>query len=127
MSEANDLLRRALEAWDSKEEPYFERLHHVFEEIRTYLANQETAKDEPVAWGVFEGKLHDCFYSKEEAIEMAGYKGDHAVVAPLYANPQESKKPMTEEEIPYHENRDYPAFYLGIRFAEKHHGIGEKE
>ena len=43
MSEANELLRRALEAWGSKEEPYFERLHHVFEDIRTYLDNQETA------------------------------------------------------------------------------------
>jgi len=37
MTNTNDLLRRALAAYDHKEEPYFERLHHVFEEIRDYL------------------------------------------------------------------------------------------
>ena len=43
---------------------------------------------EPVAWGVFEGEnLHDFYTLREDAAQMAGYKGAHAVVAPLYTPP----------------------------------------
>jgi len=45
-------------------------------------------KDEPVAWGVFEGNLHDMFFTKEEAQEMAKLKGSHAEIRPLYTKPQ---------------------------------------
>ena len=40
---------------------------------------------EPVAWGVFEGNLHDMFFTEAEAVEMAQLKGTHAEVKPLYA------------------------------------------
>jgi hypothetical protein len=43
--------------------------------------------DEPVAWGVFEGNLHDMFFTQEEAQEMASLKGSHAEVRPLYTHP----------------------------------------
>ena len=80
MSNATELLRQALEAYDHKEEPYFERLHHAFEDIRTFLA----------------------------------------------AEP--ARKPMSEEEIQKHSIfwllYDQKSFVAGIRFAEKHHGIG---
>ena len=39
---------------------------------------------EPVAWGVFEGNLHDMFFIEAEAVEMAQLKGTHAEVKPLY-------------------------------------------
>jgi hypothetical protein len=39
---------------------------------------------EPVAWGVFEGNLHDMFFTEVEAVEMAQLKGNHAEVKPLY-------------------------------------------
>ena len=39
---------------------------------------------EPVAWGVFEGDLHDMFFTEAEAVEMAQLKGTHAEVKPLY-------------------------------------------
>ena len=39
---------------------------------------------DPVAWGVFEGTLHDMFFTQEEAQEMARLKGSHAKVNPLY-------------------------------------------
>jgi len=39
---------------------------------------------EPVAWGVFEGNLHDMFFTEAEAVEMAQLKGTHAEVKPLY-------------------------------------------
>jgi hypothetical protein len=42
---------------------------------------------EPVAWGVFEGNLHDMFFTQEEAREMAFLKGHHAEVQPLYTAP----------------------------------------
>ena len=42
---------------------------------------------EPVAWGVFEGNLHDMFFSQAEANHMACLKGAHAEVRPLYTTP----------------------------------------
>jgi hypothetical protein len=42
---------------------------------------------EPVAWGVFEGNLHDLFLTQAEAQEMAALKGSHAKVRPLYTAP----------------------------------------
>jgi len=42
---------------------------------------------EPVAWGVFEGNLHDLFLTQAEAQEMAELKGSHAKVQPLYTTP----------------------------------------
>jgi len=38
MSTATELLERAIDAYDDTEEPYFERLHQAFEDIRTYLS-----------------------------------------------------------------------------------------
>ena len=49
--------------------------------IKEALAQPEQA---PVAWGVFEGKLHDMFFTETEAVEMAQLKGTHAEVKPLY-------------------------------------------
>jgi hypothetical protein len=56
------------------------------------------AKDEPVAWGVLEGNLHDMFFSQEEAQEMADLKGTHAEVRPLYATPQRTWVGLTDDE-----------------------------
>jgi hypothetical protein len=52
----------------------------------------------PVAWGVFEGNLHDMFFSQEEAQKMADLKGTHAEVRPLYATPQRTWVGLTYEE-----------------------------
>jgi len=55
---------------------------------------------EPVAWGVFEGNLHDMFFSQKEAQEMADLKGIHAEVRPLYtAPPQRPWVGLTDEEM----------------------------
>jgi len=56
-------------------------------------------KQEPVAWGVFEGNLHDMFFTQSEAQEMANLKGTHAEVRPLYATPQRTWVGLTDEEI----------------------------
>jgi hypothetical protein len=55
--------------------------------------------DEPVAWGVFEGNLHDMFFTQSEAQEMAELKGTHAEVRPLYAAPQRTWVGLTNEEM----------------------------
>jgi hypothetical protein len=57
---------------------------------------------EPVAWGVFEGNLHDMFFSRTEADYMAYLKGAHAEVRPLYTTPPAAQRQwvgLTDEEI----------------------------
>jgi hypothetical protein len=57
---------------------------------------------EPVAWGVFEGNLHDIFFTQEEAQEMADLKGTHAEVRPLYtAAAQPKQEPWRESASDY--------------------------
>jgi hypothetical protein len=63
--------------------------------IKAALAQPE---QEPVAWGVFEGNLHDMFFTQLEAQEMAKLKGTHAEVRPLYAAPQRTWVGLTEAE-----------------------------
>ena len=53
---------------------------------------------EPVAWGVFEGNLHDMFFTEAEAVEMAQLKGNHAEVKPLYTAPQRTWVGLTANE-----------------------------
>ena len=65
------------------------------------LETVEIDLPEPVAWGVFEGNLHDMFFSQEEAQEMADLKGTHAEVRPLYATPQRTWIGLTKEERDY--------------------------
>jgi hypothetical protein len=70
-----------------------QRMAKRIEELEAMLESQE-----PVAWGVFEGNLHDMFFSQEEAQEMAELKGTHAEVRPLYATPQRTWAGLTYEE-----------------------------
>ena len=66
---------------------------------RTWVGLTEPAQQEPVAWGVFEGNLHDMFFTEAEAVEMAQLKGTHAEVKPLYTAPQRPWVGLTDEEI----------------------------
>ena len=61
------------------------------EAVKAQLKNQRTE-----VWGVFEGNLHDVFFSQEEAQEMAYLKGNHAEVRPL------SVRNDTIEEVAQH-------------------------
>jgi hypothetical protein len=61
--------------------------------LRTAIAEAE--KQKPVAWAVFEGwNAHDLYLPQEydEALKMAGYKGDHAEVKPLYTTPPAAQR-----------------------------------
>jgi hypothetical protein len=63
----------------------------------------QPAQQEPVAWAVFEGRnAHDLYLPQEydEALKMAGYKGDHAEVKPLYTTPPTAhRQPLTDDRI----------------------------
>ena len=59
---------------------------------------------------------------------------DRAFPIAVYFHPPKQMKPMTEEEIEeVSDRREFDklqggmreAFYFGVRFAERHHGIGE--
>ena len=128
MSEANELLRRALEVFD-----WMDVWNKTVEDIRTYLANQETTtKDEPVAWTNEEqlGYLKDPRYSIHPMAMWSKQLGDNVNI-PLYLHPQKPKNPMTEEECANLITQDYrmdeyfDAAVKLIRNAEKHHGIIE--
>ena len=88
-------------------------------------------EQEPVAWGVFEGNLHDMFFSPSEAQEMADLKGTHAEVRPLYTAPPQ-RQPLTDEEVIKlkMEGRDLEfvnmtALHRFARAIEASHGIKE--
>jgi hypothetical protein len=86
-------------------------------------------KQEPVAWGVFEGNLHDMFFSQAEAEHMALLKGSHAEVRPLYTNPpQRTWVGLTDEEI---DDFGYPHFVTNqlpsLRFVVRHLEVKLKE
>jgi hypothetical protein len=86
-----EAMKQALEALDAPSSPM---LRIIQEEAITSLrqAIEQAEKQEPVAWGVFEGNLHDMFFTQKDAKDMARLKGDHAEVKPLYATPQPQRE-----------------------------------
>ena len=103
MSKQIEALKLALEAletstdWDVSATGRQLKSMQAITALRTALAQTQ----EPVAWGVFEGNLHDMFFSPSEAQEMADLKGTHAEVRPLYTTP-----PQRE--------------FVGLTYEEKH-------
>ena len=104
-----------------------ERQDNAITAIKEALAQTQ----EPVAWGVFEGNLHDMFFSPSEAQEMADLKGTHAEVRPLYTAPPQ-RQPLTDEEVIKlkMEGRDLEfvnmtALHRFARAIEASHGIKE--
>ena len=71
----------------------------VWEAIYTIKKVLAQPQQEPVAWGVFEGNLHDMFFTEAEAVEMAQLKGNHAEVKPLYTAPHRTWVELTDDEI----------------------------
>jgi hypothetical protein len=91
----DEALRLALEALEGADE-----IDCDMRDAITAIKAALEAKDEPVAWGVFEGNLHDMFFSQEEAQEMAELKGTHAEVRPLYTTPpQRTWVGLTKNEV----------------------------
>ena len=71
---------------------------HFMNQAITAIKEALAQEQEPVAWGVFEGNLHDMFFTEAEAVEMAQLKGNHAEVKPLYTAPQRTWVGLTAKE-----------------------------
>jgi hypothetical protein len=102
------------------------RAQQAIPALRQAIAELES--QEPVAWGVFEGNLHDMFFSQEEAQEMADLKGTPAEVRPLYTHPpQRTWVGLTDDEhcdIWYKESLDWMEYGKAIeaKLKEKNNG-----
>ena len=90
----DEALKLALEALKTSMYPQQKQLQAITA-IKEALAQPA---QEPVAWGVFEGNLHDIFFTQAEAQKMAELKGSHAKVRPLYTATQPAQEPDTNEE-----------------------------
>ena len=76
---------------------------------------------EPVAWGVFEGgNLHDMFFTKEEADNMAHLKGSHAEVKPLTTPPAAQRQwvGLTDAEVMQTMSGDWTSQFYFARAIE---------
>jgi len=128
MSNAITLLKRALEALDTVSSVSIGK-SLLREQIQDFLAAEPEA--EPVAWGYKEdrsGEISACI--SRQSAEDAGTQGDYKI--PLYTRPEPARKPMTDDDAwnayikaieDDHRISGCGLFILGVRFAEKHHGI----
>ena len=125
MNNERALLRRTLEAWDEDDM----EISEIFKEIRMYL---EDWPDDvrPVAWwNGITPEMAESDYCIARLIRWVMCSGKTSeCFIPLYTRPAPERKPMTEEEIDDESLRldcFRLSFGLGVRSAEKHHGIGE--
>ena len=123
MSTATELLRRALDRIDW----VYPSDIALKDEIRTYLAAEPEA--EPVAWIHCQGEDYEELHTWSLTPECVSVGWTQY---PLYRHPpkpEPARKPMTDEEIIQGVTVDtsddfHAGYWAGIRFAEKHHGIG---
>ena len=140
-SNANELLSRALDELNWLESP------GIVGDIRAFLASEQEAEpfgrleadlSPPSGKGPFTN-VDDLMKAlrkdnEKEAEPVACVNTPLSMVYPEYnrhvlgARPEPSRKPMTEEEAielcPFTREEFKAGFLTGVRFAEKHHGIG---
>jgi hypothetical protein len=120
MSRERELLKRLLEICNAEDWDTDSNFDELLADIRAFVAS-ETEADVPVAW-LIPGAV---------TVDASLAKANGSMSAPLYTRPLPARKPMTSEEMvkQYEIDKEYfgesvmRAFYNGIRFAEKHHGI----
>ena len=147
MNKQIEALKLALSALDEVRQETFRLMRDgqtlysekkVWEAIYTIKKVLAQPEQEPVAWGVFEGNLHDIFFSPSEAQEMADLKGTHAEVRPLYTTPPQRKpqydktkmncfvQDLYDKKIQEGKHGQYEAmFHVVHRAIEAAHGIKE--
>jgi hypothetical protein len=129
MTTATGLLKRAIEELEIHGEV---STWDLIKEIRDFLDAEPEA--EPVAYLFDADSYCDHAPIKDELVQslpkgMLRQKIKN--VRPLYTRPEPARKPMTEDEVGEEILRNADewsrnfanGFVLGIRFAEKHHGI----
>jgi len=87
------------------------------------LREQDQSTDSnPIGYLLWDAGLGWWEFVEEEPVEYYDYKAVY-VCSP---RPEPARKPMTQEEIEKGFSQDwfYGSFVEGIRYAEKHHGIG---
>ena len=123
MSNATGLLKRALEELEIHGEV---STWDLIKDIRTFLA-AEPESGEPVAW--IQPNHLDKAQFMPFLCRVEPKQRDDFI--PLYTKPSPARKPMTEEEIDEElETNEYycaKSFADGVRWAEKHHGIGASD
>jgi hypothetical protein len=138
MSKERELLERSIELidqyWDDSKVGYPRDADNrkLFYEIEELLAQSEHIPDvgnmvEPVAWKVIDGTHGGYMFSRIKPTEHT-YK--YNVVIPLYTSPPK-REPLSDGEITKNTPKlihigERLAFYAGVKFAEKIHGIGGK-
>ena len=120
MSKERELLKRLMIELTTEED-----VVSLFNDIKECLAQPE---QEPVAWKVIDKTNGEYMFSRVKPTERS-YKYD--VVIPLYTAPPK-REPLSDKEISKNTPKlihigERLAFHAGVRFAEKHHGIGGGE
>jgi hypothetical protein len=129
MSKERELLRRIKVLLEcSNMEPLQRQTDLIVGEIKELLTQPEQTEQEPVAWKVIDKTNGEYMFSRIKPTERS-YKYD--VVIPLYTAPPK-REPLSEKEITKNTPKlihigERLAFHAGVRFAEKHHGIGGGE
>lgn len=122
---ARELLERAIEEWDSDRDLY--EFHKVMEEIRAYLAQPEAKRER-----LSEEEIFNLYNEHEEETSVHSaifYFNEFArAIEARVLQREPLKKEQIEkgfQETGYREGESRGrCFVLGVRFAEKHHGIG---
>ena len=132
MTKERELLRRA---YNYIGETYGYS-HSIALDIRTFLTTEPEA--EPVAWMFQHEDTGLIDFVDTQQVEWGFEKNNPRwqKISPIFLHqprPEPARKPMKSEEMEkqYEIDKEYfgesviRAFYNGIRFAEKHHGISE--
>jgi len=127
MTTATGYAQKVIEALYENGDPVSIDAAELLERLTENVEPEAEPEPEPVAYmDPYHGVL---MWAK--APEYAEYKGvspEEMKLLPLYTRPEPAMKPMTDEEIQkdsiFWLLYDQKSFVAGVRFAEKHHGIG---
>ena len=122
---ARELLEMAIEEWDSDRDLY--EFHKVMEEIRAYLAEPEAKRKR-----LSDEEIFNLYNEHEEETSVHSTIFHFNEFARAIEARVLQREPLKKEQIEkgfqetgYREGESRGrCFVLGVRFAEKHHGIG---
>ena len=119
-------------AWIDVAKDVFDDAGMYPEYKRRALYTRPEPEAEPLLWlcsqiEIQDGEDYEYFELEWDKDNVPYWVRKGWEIEPLYTRPEPARKPMTEEEIKMAlliRGFPYDAFRAGIRFAEKHHGIG---